>query len=1184
MKVSVIVPVFNTEDFLEECLLTLVGQTLKDIEIILTVDESSSDSSLDIARKYELDHPGKVKVVLHPKGLPGDSRNYGLEVAQGEYIGFIDSDDKAADIMYEALYQRAAETKADIVCCDTEYCYGTGVNKIQTIKAPSGMSAVDNPSILKAATCYVWNKIFKKDLIDRYCFRFPAGRWYEDSAVVYNMMLAANKIECVHIPLYEYKVRRAGGTANLVDNRVFDVLLSAKDIVAFFQKQGLFHGNMIETAYHLCRDHINARFNFLPNSDDSALKAKFINEAFDFFDEYFPNWISYHKPEDPEENALGYAKLHRDFALKYFCDSKIQAQYAALNKLHKKSRNEKYINCLDTPLEETSILYEAYEGTGMNCNPYALFLTALKDQRLKNYSHVWSISSWQLIAQLEKKWKNYPNVSFVLRGSENYFKALSRCKYLINNHSFPPYFSKKEGQVLITSWHGITVKTIGFDFPTGKLESWNQTRIYLQTDWFLAANDFMKNNLATAYKMQDIFHGKVLVEGYPRNDFLVNSDRAQIFNQLSEHGIQADSGKKIILYAPTWKGEKFSSPSIDLERLDAEIESLKSNIDLDQYQVLIKPHQVVYRHLSEHERKCGKYIPPMVETNELLSVVDILISDYSSIFVDFMCTKKPVLFYLPDLESYSDYRGIYFKPEELPGPTTNRIEEIASYINDIEAVKEEYADKYQMFYDLMFKGIEVGKSSERIIDCIFGGNTQNYRVEELKGKKKKLLIYPGNLRNDTVKNRVRQFLDAIDHSLFDITMLADYHLHPKVSQFLMKLPHRIRFLSTGIAAPKTKAESKALSALEKGKAIGKETKQTLEKMFYREYRRRFGDVEFDATIDLDPENVFQFHLLSQARKAVQIIWPADCKRSKNIFVQMKKRFSGPLCFMRYFVTGPDFHKPVKYPYDVIPVEMEDFIKGEILRSQNELKPVSIGQEVLFQTSSNLMNRNTLSMQMIPLDRPDHFKFVSFSHLVNGGFNDNVLHAFKLLTNQYENIFLYIVAGGTRFHQLQKLAEELGISQMVEFVNNSNVTMRNYFAQKCDCIIEVPADKEYLSLQTVRLAQVFQKQILMLKAQDDIFAPTEDHYLEMGQNVTQVRAGMISLYGAMKDVFLKQDKTGQPFGEDVLNHAINQKLYDLILHPVKPSPKPEKPFAIRALSKAKRMLLKSKRVIKSIINS
>ena len=160
MKVSVIVPVFNTEDFLEECLLTLVGQTLKDIEIILTVDESSSDSSLDIARKYELDHPGKVKVVLHPKGLPGDSRNYGLEVAQGEYIGFIDSDDKAADIMYEALYQRAAETKADIVCCDIEYCYGNGNNKIREVNAPAGMSAENNPPLLQAATCYLWNTIF----------------------------------------------------------------------------------------------------------------------------------------------------------------------------------------------------------------------------------------------------------------------------------------------------------------------------------------------------------------------------------------------------------------------------------------------------------------------------------------------------------------------------------------------------------------------------------------------------------------------------------------------------------------------------------------------------------------------------------------------------------------------------------------------------------------------------------------------------------------------------------------------------------------------------------------------------------------------------------------------------------------------------------------------------------------
>ena len=116
IKVSVIVPVYNVEAYLERCLDSLVKQTLEEMEIIV-VNDGTKDNSQAIIDRYAAAYPQKVISLIKENGGLSDARNYGIPYAHGEYIGFVDSDDYLNVTMYQKLYDRAAETDSDIVFC-----------------------------------------------------------------------------------------------------------------------------------------------------------------------------------------------------------------------------------------------------------------------------------------------------------------------------------------------------------------------------------------------------------------------------------------------------------------------------------------------------------------------------------------------------------------------------------------------------------------------------------------------------------------------------------------------------------------------------------------------------------------------------------------------------------------------------------------------------------------------------------------------------------------------------------------------------------------------------------------------------------------------------------------------------------------------------------------------------------
>ena len=198
--VTVCVPVYNNEEYVGQCLDSIINQTLKDIEIIC-VDDGSTDRSLDVLREYaQRDERIKVYAQEVNKGV-GAARNLAIAKATGEFMSFIDSDDFIALDMYEKLYTRAKERGADIAMCDVYlYCDGGRVNKRKWFTPIEGKAT---PETLYKNT-QPTNKIVTLDLIRQEQFGFLEGN---SDGVYVDLMVAANNITSVHDQMYTYRIR-----------------------------------------------------------------------------------------------------------------------------------------------------------------------------------------------------------------------------------------------------------------------------------------------------------------------------------------------------------------------------------------------------------------------------------------------------------------------------------------------------------------------------------------------------------------------------------------------------------------------------------------------------------------------------------------------------------------------------------------------------------------------------------------------------------------------------------------------------------------------------------------------------------------------------------------------------------------------------------------------------------------
>lgn len=369
-------------------------------------------------------------------------------------------------------------------------------------------------------------------------------------------------------------------------------------------------------------------------------------------------------------------------------------------------------------VDKKVMIFSSYTGKNFSCNPKAIYEAIIQDKRFKDYKFIWAFKDVN-----ENTVNGTMNVKY---GSLKYLYYLSIAKYWIFNAKMPGYYIKKKEQIYLQTWHGTPLKKLAKDIDIGDNSKFYRsqitkdemfktyTRDSSRYNYLISANKFSTKAFKSAF---DIDENMIIETGYPRNDILVNASNEDIKNLKKKLSIPDD--KKVILYAPTWRDNKYDMKGY---LFDLKVDFNKWYDYLgDEYFVIYKPHYLIYNTLnlninSRFMLDASNYN----EINDLYLVSDMLITDYSSVFFDYGVLKKPVLFYMYDLEEYRDnLRGFYLDIyNDLPGPIIQNEEELLNKIININSLVFEFKDRNKNFYE-EFCDLNDGNSSKKVIDILF---------------------------------------------------------------------------------------------------------------------------------------------------------------------------------------------------------------------------------------------------------------------------------------------------------------------------------------------------------------------------------------------------------------------------------------------------------------------------------
>jgi glycosyltransferase involved in cell wall biosynthesis len=238
-KISVIVPVYKVEAFIERCTRSLMEQTLREIQFIF-VDDASPDGSMDIVRRIIREYDRDVRILVHPenKKLPA-ARNTGLSAAEGEYIYHCDSDDYLEPTMLEKMYGAAVSGEADFVFCDYFLTFSGGERRMKQPSYATGEQIVKEGFLSGAIKFNVWNKLVRRDLYTQYGISFPeADPMGEDMTMI---LLASHSGKVAHVeePLYHYiKENPAAYSNNISPERLIQIRNNVSRVTRCLEGEG----------------------------------------------------------------------------------------------------------------------------------------------------------------------------------------------------------------------------------------------------------------------------------------------------------------------------------------------------------------------------------------------------------------------------------------------------------------------------------------------------------------------------------------------------------------------------------------------------------------------------------------------------------------------------------------------------------------------------------------------------------------------------------------------------------------------------------------------------------------------------------------------------------------------------------------------------------------------------------
>lgn len=325
-----------------------------------------------------------------------------------------------------------------------------------------------------------------------------------------------------------------------------------------------------------------------------------------------------------------------------------------------------------------------------------------------------------------------------------YMELIETAQFLLTEVYLTAAWVKKEGQMYINIWHGTPLKKLGLaKNAKGKHKNGIQQSNFIDADYLLYPNDYTKKHMLESYKVAELMPGKVLKLGYPRTGGMLEAAQS---DQTELRKMLAPNGEHIYAYMPTWKDY------LKVDQVVAESKELLDYLDanLREDQILyVNLHHRVSDSLDYSQFKRIRQFPPTVDSYKLLALTDALITDYSSVFYDYLALRRQIVLYCADYELYRKKRGTYMDLMELPFDKAVTPEEVLAAINRGKTYDDEAA--YQEF--CAYDSVE----NAHKLCSLFMGTEDEVEVEAIpKNKKKKVMIYSDALSECTETQWLRK--------------------------------------------------------------------------------------------------------------------------------------------------------------------------------------------------------------------------------------------------------------------------------------------------------------------------------------------------------------------------------------------------------------------------------------------
>lgn len=667
--VSIIIPVYNAEDFLSVCLQSVLDQTFQEYEIIC-VDDGSTDRSAEIVRLF-MRNECRIQLIQISNHGQGYARNLALEHARGKYVLFLDADDYIEDVTLELAVARAERDCSDLVVFD--WCYFNPVAQTRNYNHSDPFFQYDTIcgeqryALLNIESYFTVNKLYYRSFLDKFQIRYGEGYLYEDIPFWVKVVSCANLVSLIHSPLYRITVHRNSSTKTNFHTDIHSVSY-IKAIQESIQIVEHAPSTPPEARYYLAcyffKKFVYYYFNRVPSSIRGLFLHNFVDTLSNFPVEEFNcnKYLSF--------LLKRHVFLHKNYNIFKFCIYTMQIYKPKYTKLKKKfrtllkniynkakrflskimrrtppsTREGRYNSYLKQSIYEDVILFMGFDHRYTGNSRY-LFEEILRLRPVGK--KIFFVTDNPLVPL---QYRISPN-------SDRCDRFVARSKIIIFESWIPLKYKKRTQSTWIQLWHGTPLKKMLYDSSESCIYSKNRNaKTYKFKDierwnYLLVDNPSITSYFHTAFLFPK---QKMLAYGYPRVKYLLQYRNDLHYKSCIKENLQIPETKKIVLYIPTWRdyNYKVTDNAFDLSYI-LDMDKLQQLLG-EEYEIIYKDHiylshseDVKFRNYNTHE------------TQELLLIADFLITDYSSVLFDAIAIDLPVILYCNDFDRNEASRGVY---------------------------------------------------------------------------------------------------------------------------------------------------------------------------------------------------------------------------------------------------------------------------------------------------------------------------------------------------------------------------------------------------------------------------------------------------------------------------------------------------------------------------------------------